>query len=180
MNSVDGNAVAAEARPRAEAHEAERLCRRGVHDLPDVDSHSVAQDGKLVDERDVDRAEDVLEQLGELGGLGARDLVHRVDRAPVKLGGPARALRSDAAQHFRRGLRRPVLAPRIDPFRRHGQKEAFADPQAAPFLEDRLQQLASRAGPRGGLEDDDLALVQHRGEPARRGLDDREIGLALA
>ena len=63
--------------PGLEAHEAERLRRRGVDDLPDVDLHPVAELRELVDERDVDRAEDVLEQLRQLGRLGRRDLVRR-------------------------------------------------------------------------------------------------------
>ena len=50
-------------------------------DLPDVDAHPVAQLRELVDERDVDGAVDVLEQLRQLGGLRRRDLVHGVDRA---------------------------------------------------------------------------------------------------
>src|SRR5689334_16734959 len=59
VEGVERDAVAAEARRRAEAHVAERLRRSGVDDLPDVDFHSVAEDRELVDERDVDRAEDV-------------------------------------------------------------------------------------------------------------------------
>ena len=60
-------------------------------DLPDVDVHPVAQLRELVDERDVDGAVDVLEQLRQLGGLGCRDLVHRVERGAVDVGGRLRA-----------------------------------------------------------------------------------------
>ena len=73
VERIDGEAVAAHARARIEAHEAERLGRRGVDDLVDVDVHPVGQARQLVDERDVDRAEDVLQQLGHLGDLGGRD-----------------------------------------------------------------------------------------------------------
>ena len=45
-----------------------------LDDLPDVDAHPVAEHRQLVDERDVDRAEDVLEQLRELRRLGRGDL----------------------------------------------------------------------------------------------------------
>ena len=180
VEGIDGDAVAAEARARAEAHVAERLGRGGVDDLPDVDPHPVAEDRELVDERDVDRAEDVLEQLRELGRLRAGELVHRVDRAPVEVGGPARALGRDPAEHLRRRLRRPVLAPRVDALRRHREEEALAHAEAASLLEDRLEQLARRAGPGRRLEHHELALAQHSGEPACGVLDDREVGLALA
>ena len=74
---VDRDAVAADARAGPERHEPERLGRRGVDDLPDVEAHPLAQQRELVDERDVDVAEDVLEQLGELGGVGRGQLVDR-------------------------------------------------------------------------------------------------------
>ena len=74
---IDRDAVAADARPRPERHEPERLGRRRVDDLPDVEAHPLAQQGELVDERDVHVAEHVLEELGELGGVGRRQLDDR-------------------------------------------------------------------------------------------------------
>ena len=70
VERIDREAVSAEPRAGLEAHEAERLRRRGLDDLPDVDMHPVAELRELVDERDVHRAEDVLEQLRQLGCLG--------------------------------------------------------------------------------------------------------------
>src|SRR5439155_8542523 len=160
VEGIDRDAVAAEARAWAEAHVAEGLGRGRVDDLPDVDSHAVAEDRELVDERDVDRAEDVLEQLRQLGRLGAGELVHRVDCTPVELGRPARAFRRDPAEHLRRRLRRPVLAARIDTLRRHGEEEALARAQPASLLEDRLQHLARRPWPGRRLEHDELSLAQ--------------------
>jgi hypothetical protein len=69
VEGIDRETVAAEARPRLEAHEAERLRARRLHDLPDVDAHPVAELGELVDQGDVDGAKDVLEQLRQLGCL---------------------------------------------------------------------------------------------------------------
>src|SRR6202000_1524487 len=60
VERIDRKAVTAHSRPRLEAHEAERLGRGGVDHLPDVDVETVAELGQLVDESDVDRAEDVL------------------------------------------------------------------------------------------------------------------------
>jgi hypothetical protein len=105
--------------------------------------------------------------------------VDGVDRAPVELGRAGRARGRDPAEHLRRRLRRPVLAARVDALRRHGEEEAVACLQPAA-LEDRLQDLAGRAGPRRRLEHDELTLAQHLGDAARRALHDREVGLALA
>ena len=79
--------MAAHPGPGLEAHEPVRLGRGGVDDLPDVDPHPVGEDRELVDERDVDRAEDVLEQLRQLGRLGRRDAHDVVADQPVELGG---------------------------------------------------------------------------------------------
>ena len=102
---VERNAVSADARARRELHEAERLRRGRVDDLPHVDAELVADDRHLVDEPDVDRAERVLEQLHQLGRFGRRHRDDRVDarsrRAPSRL----RCRRRDAADDLRRVLR---------------------------------------------------------------------------
>ena len=62
--------------PGIERHEAERLRLGRLDHLPDVDAHRVADDLQLVDQRDVDGAEDV---LGQLHGLG-----HRAATTPAR------------------------------------------------------------------------------------------------
>ena len=128
--------------PGLERREAERLRRGGVDHLPHVDLHPVAELRELVDERDVDGAVDVLEQLRQLGGLGRRDLVHRVDRRAVDVGGGLRARGVDPADDLRRRLRRPVLAARVDALGRHREMEVLAGLQAAS------RARGSAAGPR--------------------------------
>ena len=113
VERVDRDAVAAEPGTGLEAHEAERLRRRRVHDLPHVDVHPVAELGELVDERDVDRAEDVLEQLRQLGGLRRRHPVYLVDRALVELGRPLGAGVGDPADDLRHALRAPARVPGV-------------------------------------------------------------------
>ena len=93
VEGVDRDAVAAEAGAGLERREPERLGRGGVDHLPHVDLHPVAELRELVDERDVDRAVDVLEQLRQLGGLGRRDLVDRVERRAVDVRGRLRCTR---------------------------------------------------------------------------------------
>ena len=97
----------------------------------------------------------------------------------VELGGALGARGRDPADDLRRRLRRPVGAARVDALGREREVEVLACAQAAR-LEDRLEELARRARPRRRLEHDELALPQHLREAARRALDDREVGLALA
>ena len=52
--------------------------------------------------------------------------------------------------------------------------------QPRALLEDRLEDLACRAGPGGRLEHDDLTALQDRCEALRGALDVREVGLPLA
>ena len=101
---IDRDAVPADAGPGRELHEPERLGRRGVDDLPDVEAHPLAQQRELVDERDVDVAEDVLEELRELGRVGRRQLDDLVVDVAQQRGGPRRR---PAAWSPRRGAGRP-------------------------------------------------------------------------
>ena len=143
VEGVDREAVAAHARAGVEAHEAEGLGRGGVDHLPDVDPEPVAELGELVDEGDVDRAEDVLQQLRELGRLGGRR-----GRRPRRRS--ARRARGRARCRPRSG-RRPASAwsapcsrcgrGRSAPARRRGGSRAPA--REARLLEDR------RRGARG-------------------------------
>ncbi len=55
--------MAAEARAGIERHEAERFRFGSVDDFPDVDSHPLKYDLQLVDQSDVHRAKDILEQF---------------------------------------------------------------------------------------------------------------------
>jgi hypothetical protein len=81
VRRVDRQAVAADSGAGGEAHVAERLGRRRVDRLPHVDAQVAGEHRQLVDQGDVDVAERVLEQLGELGLPGARHGHHRVDEA---------------------------------------------------------------------------------------------------
>ncbi len=150
-------------------------------DLPDVDVHPVAELRELVDERDVDRAEDVLEQLRQLGGLGRRDGVDRVDRAR---GRPRRRPRCEAvvdpAEDLRRRLRRPVGAARgrRAPARTRGWKSS---PATRPLPCSRIGLRISRVVPGYVVDSSTTTWPARRcGASLRAGLlDVREVGLAL-
>src|SRR5260370_1256968 len=73
IERVDRNAMSPPAGPWIKAHETERLGRRGIEDLPDVDVQTLVDHLQLVDECDVDAPEDVLEQLGGLSGARTGD-----------------------------------------------------------------------------------------------------------
>src|SRR3954454_11556811 len=70
IEGIDRDAVPAEAGARTEPHEAERLGCCRVHDFPHIDVHPVAELRELVYKSDVDRPEDVLEELRQLGRVG--------------------------------------------------------------------------------------------------------------
>ena len=70
---IDRDAVAAEAGAGIKGHEAEGLGGGGVDDFPDIDIHAQAEHFQLVDQRDVDAAENIFEQLGHFGGARGAD-----------------------------------------------------------------------------------------------------------
>ena len=79
VGRVERDAVTADPGARVERHEPERLGGGRLDDLPGVDALLGAERGELVDERDVDHAEGVLEQLRHLGRTAPRDRVDVVD-----------------------------------------------------------------------------------------------------
>ena len=164
--------------PGLEAHEAVGLGRRGVDHLPHVDAHPVRQHRQLVDQRDVDRAKDVLEQLGHLGDFRGRDRDHVVADSLVQRDRPIGALGRDAAHHFRGVAQRVVGAARVDTLRREGDVESVADPQAAVF-EQRRELFAGRARVRRRLENDELSTLDHGPKRLARRDQRSEIGLAV-
>ena len=95
--------------PGREAHEPERLRRRRVDDLPDVDAHPLAQQGQLVHEGDVDVAEDVLEQLGQLG-RGRRAQARRPASLMLRRSAAARSVAVGVVPPTSRGTERVALA----------------------------------------------------------------------
>ncbi len=138
----------------------------------------VGELGELVDQRDVDRAEDVLEQLRELRRLGAGDPHHLLADQPVDLGRALRAGVGQPADDLRRVGDRVIGAPRVDALGRVGEVEVRAGAQARG-LEQRQQDLAG--GPRVGrrLQDDGLPPREHPGDGRGRRAHVGEIRLAL-
>ena len=121
--------------PGPEGHEPERLGRRRVDDLPDVEAHPLAQQGQLVHEGDVDVAEDVLEELGELGRVGRRELDHRGVDVAQERGRPRRRLRGHPADQARHGALGARGISRVHPL--GSEREVEVTPGDEPGLLER-------------------------------------------
>src|SRR5262249_36767787 len=137
VEGIERDAVAAPARARIEAHEAERLGRGGVEDLPDVDAHAVEDHLELVRERDVDRPEDVLDELRRLGGPGVARADRPLDHGVVDGLGEVAAELVDPADDLRNRSGRERRIARILALGRERQEELLA------ALESRLLEEAA-------------------------------------
>ena len=143
----DGDAIAAEARPRGSAARTRTACVEAAsitsHGLMPSLSHISAQ---LVGERDVHGPEGVLVQLGRLGHHRARDGHHRLDDRLVEQLRAPQALVRDAAHELRGGVHVPVAVARVHALGRVAEEEVLTD-DGAGALEDRPDDLL---GPRPG------------------------------
>ncbi len=158
------DAISAEARAGIVREEGERLRARGVDHLPDGDPEPVAHHGELVRQRDVDRAEGVLVELGRLCDRRARHRHHGVHDLRVDRLGAAAALLRHAGHELGGGAHRPGLVAGVDALGRVPEEEVLAD-LAAVRLEDGEQDLQRGAGIGRGLQDHELAvaeLLRHR------------------
>ena len=169
--------------PGLEGHEPVRLGGGGVHDLPDVDPHAVAEHRQLVDERDVDRAEDVLEQLAQLRRLGGGDRDDLVADDLVELDRAPQAFGRQPADDLRRVAQREVGASRVDRARaRRPRRSRGRRPGPTPRAAARGAP-AERPGIGGRLEHDQLALLEHvrqRGAGVRRAAGDPARGCGVS
>ena len=173
---VDRDAVPAYPGTGREAHEPERLRGRRVDDLPDVEVHPLAQQGELVDERDVDVAEDVLKELGHLCRIRRRDgddsIVDLAQQSRRALG----RLRRHPAHETRYSARCAGRIARVDPFWCIGEVEISTGDETA-FLDDPPEGAHGRAWVCGRLEDQQLPLadvVTQETVPPRAQVRDRD------
>ena len=114
VRGVDRQAVTAHARSRLETHEPVRLGGGRLDHLPDVDPHTIGQHRKLVHQCDVDRAEDVLQELRQLGRLGAGHAHDLLAHHLVQRLGTIGADLGQAAEHLWCVAHREVRPARID------------------------------------------------------------------
>ncbi len=160
--------MSADARPRIEGLESERLGLRGVDGGPQVDAELVGEHGHLVHQGDVDVAVGVLEQLGHLRLAGADRRDHGVDDLAVELDRASGALLGEAANDLR-GVADAVHGiARVDALRRVGEVEV--DPRGEPTLglENRADDVVGRTRIGRGL--------QHHERAGAQGVPDRQRG----
>ncbi len=179
VERIQRDAVPAEPRPGIEGHEPERLRLRGLDDLPHVDLHALAQEGKFVHEGNVDDAERVLEELRHLRDARRGNAEHlAVEHLLVQRGGDRGARRSCSADDLRRVLRLVLRVARIYALGRERDEDVAADDETACF-DPRLDDLFGRAGVRRAFEDDELAGMHIRQGFLHDVLDEARVGLLV-
>ena len=171
--------MAAETGAGIERLEAVGLALGRVDHFPDVDAHAVAEDGKLVDEADVDVAVGVLEDLFHLGNGRRGHLVdRRFENGLVHGRGDLGAFARAAADDLGGILRFIDQVARIDALGREGKVEVHAALEAGLF-EDGAAQLFGRAGIRCGFKHDEHVLMDVRHDALRGGADVADVRLLM-
>ena len=145
VEGVDWNAVTAQTGTWVIGREAERLGGGGINHFEDVDTHAICDDLHLVDEANVDRSVDVLQQLGHLSSLGGAYRNNLINGLLVKCDTHIKAFRCMSADHFRDGAGFEVRITRIFTLRRVNEEDILADNQTA-FLHARQQLFFGSTG----------------------------------
>ena len=130
VEGIDRDTVPAQSRPWVVRSETERLGRRSINHFKDVDTHAISNDLHFVDQTDIDRAMNVLQQLGHLGGLGGTDRHDPVDGLFIQGNADFQTLRSVTTDHFRNGTSLEVRVARIFTLRRIDQVDVPANHEA--------------------------------------------------
>ncbi len=180
VRRVDRQAVPADARARGEPHEPERLRRGRVDRLPHVDAQAVREHRQLVDERDVDVPERVLEQLGQLGGAGTGHRHDPVDDGRVERRHGVERSGVHSGHHLGRGDQGPRGVARVDPLGAVAEVEVGAGGEPGPLLQDRRDQVLGRPRVGGRLQRDRGPGPQEPGQRPRGLLDVPEVGDPVA
>ena len=175
VEGIDGDAVTSEARPGKEGHVAEGLGGGGADHLPDVDAHRRVDHLELVDERDVDRAKDVLEQLGGLGGSAARHRHHFANHPRIDRGGTLQAGGREPADHLGDLGELALGVARILALRREGEREVLARHEPASLLQDRPHHVFGGARIRRRFKHNQLPGLEMRGDRRCRRLNEGQV-----
>jgi hypothetical protein len=172
---IDTDAVAAD-EPRAERQEVPFAARREQHFLR-VDAHAIEYQRQLVDQRDVDVA---LRVLDDLGGLGHPDARRPVGAGPhdaaVERVDELRHVRCGPGGHLPDGRDAMRLVARVDALRAVAGEEIPVEPQPRDSLEDGHADLLGAAGVDSRFVDDDVALFQHLADRFARPDERRQVG----
>src|SRR5262245_37703825 len=113
VERIDRNAMSAEPWPWIERLKPKRLRLRGLDDFPHVDIELVIEDLQLVDERDIDGAVRVLEDLARFSHFHTRHTNHFDNSVAVHRAGKLTALLVVPADDFRDRGRMEAWVTRI-------------------------------------------------------------------
>ena len=151
-------------------------------------SHAQAEHLQFVDQRDVDAAIDIFQQLGHLGGGGRGDGNGALEDGSVEGAGQFRSLRVDSAHNFGDVAAGHSGVAGIFALGGKGNEEFFFASEAAAgglqaklvfFFENRHHHFFGGAGISCALEHDQLAGLKMRGDGMRGVGDIAEIGLVI-
>jgi len=179
VERVNGDAVAAEPRTRVERHKAKGLGFGRLNDFPDVYAHSRIDHLKLVDQGDVDRAEDVFQELDCFGCAAGGDRDEGFDGQAVDFHGFLKAERGEAADDFGNVGHAALRVAGVFALGGKSQVEIAASHQARALLQDGAQVFVGGAGESGGFKDHDCAGDKVWSDGPAGFQDVGDVGLAL-
>ena len=84
VKRIDGDTVTPQPRPRPKSLKAERLGRRRLDDLPNINIQPVRDELELIDQRDVDRPIYVFKQFDHLSRTGRRSRHDGIDNRAIQ------------------------------------------------------------------------------------------------
>ncbi len=180
VGGVDGKAMAPDAGPWVEGHEAERLGFRCVDHIPEVNTQFSRVDGDFVDECDVDMAKGVFEEFGELGFFGAFGGEGGVDEVVVEGLDDNEGGIVDAGDDFRGALKVPGFVAWVDTFGGEAEVEVFARGQSGGLFDDWAKKVLGGARVSGGFEDSGGAGGDCAPDDLCCGLDVAHVGGTVA
>jgi hypothetical protein len=181
IKRVNRDAMPAQSRPRIKRHEAERFRLRGGDDLPDVNVHRAINRLEFVDERDVDAAENVFEQLRRLGRAAVRDGNESADRRANKF--PLRRFQTRGrvtADDFGNFRNLAAGIAGVFALRRITRGENLSRLSARTIFQDFAQFIFRRAGICRGFEHDQLSALQMRRDGFAGFENERQIRFAIS
>jgi len=179
VERVNGDAVAAEPGTRVERHKAKGLGFGRLNDFPDVYAHSRIDHLELVDQGDVDRAEDVFQELDRFGCAAGGDRDEGFDGQAVDFHGFLQAERGEAADDFGDVGHAALRVAGVFALGGKSQVEIAASHQARALLQDGAQVFVGGAGESGGFKDHDCAGDKVWSDGPAGFQDVRDVGLAL-
>ena len=165
---------------RVEGHEAVGLGFGRIDHLPDVNTHEGVNPLELVDQGDVDEAENVFGQLDGLGRITVLDRHELVDRVAVEFEGALETCGGKSTDHFRNMTQDTVGIARILAFRGEGEVEIHAGLETRSLFEHGPQFFAGCSRVGAGFERDKHAAAQVGRNLFAGGKDMGQIGVLVA